>query len=91
MKIKCNICGKEVSTSVPEGTVIMASIECPECLEKIHKKKTQKKLIKAEETIRRIHLEYPKKIEEKSIPTIFNTIDSSFFSLGKSIARFFRI
>jgi hypothetical protein len=31
MRIKCNICGKDVSTEVPEGTVVRAWIECPEC------------------------------------------------------------
>ena len=34
MKIRCNRCGKIVSTEVPDGTVIRAWIECPECIEK---------------------------------------------------------
>jgi ribosome-binding protein aMBF1 (putative translation factor) len=38
MKIKCNICGKDVSTEVPDGTIIRASVECPECLFKYDEK-----------------------------------------------------
>jgi hypothetical protein len=34
MKIKCMECGKEVSTEVPDGTLVRAWIECPECIEK---------------------------------------------------------
>lgn len=33
MKIRCNLCGKSVSTEVPSTTVIRAWIECPECTE----------------------------------------------------------
>jgi hypothetical protein len=32
MTLKCNVCGKPVSTEVPDGTVVMAFIECPECI-----------------------------------------------------------
>lgn len=32
MKIKCNHCGKPVSTEVPEGTVVLGDVVCPECL-----------------------------------------------------------
>ena len=34
MRIWCMNCGKSVSTEVPEGTLIRASVECPECIEK---------------------------------------------------------
>lgn len=34
MRILCNKCGKPVSTEVPEGTIIRAWVECPECVEK---------------------------------------------------------
>ena len=30
-RLKCYICGKEVSTPIPEKTVVRAWIECPEC------------------------------------------------------------
>lgn len=33
MRIKCMWCGKPVSTEVPDGTMICASVECPECVE----------------------------------------------------------
>jgi len=32
MRIKCSQCGKAVSTEVPEGTVVRAWVECPECM-----------------------------------------------------------
>lgn len=31
MKILCNLCGKIVSTEIPDNTLIRAWIECPEC------------------------------------------------------------
>ena len=31
MRIKCSNCGKDVSTEVPEGTIIRAWVECPVC------------------------------------------------------------
>jgi DNA-directed RNA polymerase subunit RPC12/RpoP len=34
MQLKCNHCGKPVSTEVPDDTVVRASIECPECVER---------------------------------------------------------
>jgi len=34
MRIRCNDCGKSVSTEVPDGTIIRAWISCPECIEK---------------------------------------------------------
>ena len=33
-RIKCNVCGKPVSTLVPVDTVIRAWMQCPECIEK---------------------------------------------------------
>ena len=32
MRLKCNCCSKAVSTEVPDGTVVRAHIECPECI-----------------------------------------------------------
>ena len=32
-RIKCNVCGKPVSTLVPVDTVIRAWMQCPECIE----------------------------------------------------------
>lgn len=32
MQIKCNQCGKSVSSEVPKDTVIRAYIICPECI-----------------------------------------------------------
>jgi hypothetical protein len=37
MRLKCNRCGKEVSTHVPENTVILAWVECLECLSQDHR------------------------------------------------------
>ena len=34
MRIRCNVCGKSVSTEVPDETIIRAWVECPECIEK---------------------------------------------------------
>jgi len=34
MKLKCMICGKEISTEVPDDTIVRGFIECPECIEK---------------------------------------------------------
>ena len=31
MTIKCNVCGQPTSTEVPNGTVVRAFVECPEC------------------------------------------------------------
>lgn len=39
MKIRCNKCGKAVSTEVPNETIVRAYIECPECIEKEELKK----------------------------------------------------
>lgn len=33
-RLHCAGCGKSVSSRVPEGTVVRAFIECPECIEK---------------------------------------------------------
>jgi hypothetical protein len=33
MRLRCNRCGKELSTPIPEDTVVRAWIECPECIE----------------------------------------------------------
>lgn len=38
MKIVCNRCNKEVSTEVPDDTVLKAWVECPECSKKKGKK-----------------------------------------------------
>jgi len=34
-QIKCSRCGKGVSSLVPDGVILRAWVECPECLEKI--------------------------------------------------------
>lgn len=34
MRIGCNICGKPVSSEVPDDTIVRAWVECPECIEK---------------------------------------------------------
>lgn len=34
MRIGCMNCGKSVSSEVPEGTIVRAWVECPECIEK---------------------------------------------------------
>jgi DNA-directed RNA polymerase subunit RPC12/RpoP len=34
VKLKCNRCGVDVSTEVPDSTVVRAWIECQECSEK---------------------------------------------------------
>lgn len=34
MRLHCSNCGESVSTEVPEGTIVRAYIECPECIEK---------------------------------------------------------
>lgn len=34
MRLRCNQCGKSVSTEVADETIIRAWIECPECIEK---------------------------------------------------------
>jgi hypothetical protein len=34
MKLACIKCGKSVSNEIPEGTIVRAICECPECLEK---------------------------------------------------------
>lgn len=34
MRLRCNRCGKIISTEVPEETIVRAWIECPECIEK---------------------------------------------------------
>jgi len=33
MRLHCLMCGRIVSTEVPDNTVVRAWIECPECLE----------------------------------------------------------
>ena len=33
MRIRCGTCNKPVSTEVPNGTIIRAYVECPECIE----------------------------------------------------------
>jgi hypothetical protein len=33
MKLHCGQCGKPISTEIPDGTVVRAWIECPECCE----------------------------------------------------------
>lgn len=39
MKLRCSQCGKVVSTEVPDGTVVMAFIQCPDCIRKNDSKK----------------------------------------------------
>jgi hypothetical protein len=34
MKLKCCGCGIDVSTEVPDGTIVRAWIECPDCIVK---------------------------------------------------------
>ena len=34
MRLHCNRCGESVSTEVPNDTVLVGWIECPECVEK---------------------------------------------------------
>ena len=34
MQLRCNRCGKPVSTLVPTETIVRAWIECPECIAK---------------------------------------------------------
>lgn len=34
MRLRCFYCGKSVSTEVPDGTIVRASLECPECIER---------------------------------------------------------
>lgn len=34
IRIKCSVCGKPVSTPVPEGTLVRAFIQCPDCVVK---------------------------------------------------------
>ena len=34
MRLKCNKCGKSVSTEVSKETIVRAWLECPECIEK---------------------------------------------------------
>jgi hypothetical protein len=33
MKLRCFSCGKSVSTTVPDNTVLRAILTCPECIE----------------------------------------------------------
>lgn len=33
-RIRCNGCGKPVSTGVPKHTIMRAWVQCPECIEK---------------------------------------------------------
>ena len=40
MRLKCPKCGKVVSTEVPDGTIVRAWIECPECIDK-HKSRVK--------------------------------------------------
>ena len=40
MKILCGRCRKPVSTEVPEKTIVMAWIECPDCLRKKNKNRS---------------------------------------------------
>jgi len=40
MKILCGRCQKSVSTEVPEKTIVMAWIECPDCLRKKNKNRS---------------------------------------------------
>ena len=41
MKLKCNKCGKKVSTEVPLNTIVRAYIECPECVEEDEKNESE--------------------------------------------------
>ena len=34
MRLNCYGCGKSVSTEVPDSTIVRASLDCPECIEK---------------------------------------------------------
>jgi len=33
MRLMCGVCGRVVSTEIPDNTVVMAFIQCPECIE----------------------------------------------------------
>lgn len=33
-QVRCNKCGKGVSSAVPDNTIVRAWVECPECVEK---------------------------------------------------------
>jgi DNA-directed RNA polymerase subunit RPC12/RpoP len=35
MKLRCSNCGKVVSTGAPETTIVRATLECPECTERV--------------------------------------------------------
>ena len=41
MRLHCNICGKIVSSEVPENITVRAWLECPECIEDSYKFKTR--------------------------------------------------
>lgn len=32
MSLHCSVCGKNVSTEVPDGTIVRAFIQCPDCI-----------------------------------------------------------
>lgn len=38
MRLNCTICGKVVSTEVPDDTIVRASLECPECVKEADRK-----------------------------------------------------
>jgi len=33
MRIPCNVCGKAISTEIPNDSIIRAWVECPECIQ----------------------------------------------------------
>ena len=37
MRIRCCRCGEPASSEVPDGTIVRAWVECPECVEKYDK------------------------------------------------------
>jgi ribosome-binding protein aMBF1 (putative translation factor) len=41
MRLKCTLCGKPVSSPVPEGFSIRAVIICPDCYRKQQEKKDE--------------------------------------------------
>ena len=32
MRLHCSVCGRDVSTEVPDGTIVRAFIQCPDCI-----------------------------------------------------------
>ncbi len=45
MRLRCNVCGVSISSEVPDGTILRAWAECPECVGKEKEIKVLKKLM----------------------------------------------